>query len=63
LDGTHAAETVTDFATGELSGREATILLTGTEGSGEFRKIIKNRGVQQSRVLARKALRRRSLLV
>lgn len=47
------------FASGQLSGRQLTDLVAYSPAAGEVRKLLRSRGVQQARTLARKALARR----
>jgi hypothetical protein len=55
--------TVYMFATGQLAAKKACCELTGTPGSSEFRNLLKTRGTNDARVLARKALRRRGYTI
>lgn len=57
---------VEDFARGEMSGRElyaAAQDYCDLEERGMIRSLLRNRGVDESRRLARKALRRRGISV
>ena len=57
---------VEDFARGELSGRElysTAIDWANMETRSAVRNLLRNRGVEESRRLARKALRRRGVKV
>ena len=51
--------TVVEFAAGELPGNLLTELVSFTSASGEVRNLLRNRGVQEARRLARKAMTRR----
>jgi len=53
---------VVQFATGELSGTELQYRFEGSNVSSEVRSLVRTRGVQDARKVARKALRRRNLL-
>jgi hypothetical protein len=53
-----AVDALTDFVDHELTGREVIQVVN----SPELRRVIRDRGVDQTRILARKALRRRQLV-
>ena len=59
------ANDVRDFAKGLLSGRQfyETALCQFNGVSAEVRNLLRNRGVDEARQLARKALRRRGVNV
>ena len=52
-----------DFATKEISGEDFKDLATHFGIGGAVRNLVRNHGVVYARRIARKALRRRSLLV
>lgn len=60
-------ETVRQFATGNLSGRqfyeEGFWRSTTVDTRGEVRSLLRDNGVTEARALARKALRRRGVSV
>lgn len=53
---------VVDFATGRASGRRFYDSAVNTTVGGEVRSLLRSRGVEGARVLARKACRRRHLV-
>lgn len=53
------ARMVANWGVGNVSTRTVRDTLTGTEFSGEFRRLVKRHGTMYGRRLARKALRRR----
>ena len=52
--------TVADFATGSISGREFTELVTFSEAAGQVRNLLRSKGVSKARALARKAVASRT---
>ena len=52
-------KTVTEFANGEMSGRDFYSRFANTENGGIVRTLLRNHGVVYSKRLARKALSRR----
>lgn len=52
--------TVSNFANGDLSGREFYSVFANTSSGGVVRGLLRNYGVDRARTLARKALYRRS---
>ena len=52
-------KTVTEFAHGEMSGRDFYSRFANTETGGIVRTLLRNHGVVYSKRLARKALSRR----
>lgn len=58
-----AGQTLTQFATGNASGNALQNVVKNTDASGEVRNLLRSRGVTETRRIARKALRRRGLLV
>lgn len=56
---------VCKFATGSLSGRDfyETAICKFNGVSADVRNLLRTRGVQEARVLAKKALKRRGILV
>ncbi|HIJ11858.1 TPA: hypothetical protein HA278_07405 [Candidatus Woesearchaeota archaeon] len=52
-------KTVTEFAHGEMSGRDFYSRFANTEGGGIVRNLLRDHGVVYSKRLARKALSRR----
>ena len=52
---------VSNFAQGNISGRQFYSKFANTENSGTARTLLREHGVTQARSLARKALSRRSL--
>jgi|TARA_R110000744_G_scaffold10135_1_gene31779 hypothetical protein len=52
--------TVSNFAVGKMSGRDFYSTFSGTSSGGIVRGLLRDYGVKQARVLARKALSRRS---
>ena len=52
-------EIIEAFANGKMSARNVTEAFKNTQHAGEFRYLIRSHGVDQARVLARRALRRR----
>lgn len=50
---------VTEFAHGEMSGRDFYSRFTNTESGGIVRELLRSHGVVYSKRLARKALSRR----
>jgi len=51
--------TVSSFANGQMSGRDFYSTFSGTSSGGVVRGLLRDHGVKQARVLARKALSRR----
>ena len=54
-----SAKTVTEFAHGEMSGRDFYSHFANTESGGIVRTLLRSHGVVYSKRLARKALSRR----
>lgn len=52
--------TVSNFATGKLSGRDFCSAFSETSSGRTVRNLLRNHGVEGARTLARKALYRRS---
>ena len=52
---------VSNFAQGNISGRQVYSKFANTENGGTARTLLREHGVTQARSLARKALSRRSL--
>ena len=52
--------TVSNFAEGKMSGRDFYSNFSGTSSGGIVRGLLRDQRVKQARVLARKALSRRS---
>ena len=52
--------TVSSFATGDISGRQFYSAFANTDSGGIVRGLLRNYGVDRARSLARKALSRRS---
>jgi hypothetical protein len=48
-----------DFANKEISGRTVSSALKNTEYAGEFRSLIRTKGVEKAQDLTRRALKRR----
>ena len=55
--------TVSNFASGKLSGRSFYSSFANTSGGGTVRSLLRNYGVDRARTLARKALSRRASTV
>lgn len=49
---------VFNFANGKISGRDFYALYKNTKNGGAVRNLLRDRGVQKSRELARRAVRR-----
>jgi len=56
-----SVKTVSDFAHGEMSGRDFYSHFANTERGGIVRKLLRSHGVVSSKRLARKALSRRGV--
>ena len=54
-------KTLASFAYDELSVKVCTNKLAYTDVAGEFRRLVRTRGTQTARLLARKALKRRGI--
>lgn len=52
-------DTLVEFVDGRVSGRELTESVAYTKAAGEVRSLLRERGVDEARQLARKALSRR----
>lgn len=53
------ADELEEFANGTISGRQLYSFVTNTEAGPEIRRLLRERGVNEARRLARKALSRR----
>jgi hypothetical protein len=51
--------TVSNFAKGDMSGKEFVSAFAGTNSGGTARSLLRTHGVDKSRTLAKKALYRR----
>jgi uncharacterized protein YjfI (DUF2170 family) len=51
--------TVSNFASGEMTGKEFYSSFANTSGGGTVRTLLRERGVTSARTLAQKALSRR----
>ena len=51
--------TVSNFATGSITGKEFLSSFANTPGGGTVRTLLRERGVTGARILAQKALSRR----
>jgi hypothetical protein len=57
-----SAKVMCNFATGRYTVKDATSAFSGTNYSGEFRRLVRTHGALYARRLTRKALRYRGLL-
>ena len=60
LSGRENINAVRSFASGRTSGREFYSSFANTSSGGVVRNLLRNHGVDRARVLARRALARRS---
>jgi hypothetical protein len=54
------SQVMQNFAKGQASRRDVESALKFTDAAGEFRRVVRARGTNMTRTLARKALNRRS---
>ena len=60
LSDNHASSTIEKFAFSGASVKDVERTLAFTPLAGEFRQLVRSRGANEARMLARKALRRRT---